>query len=200
MATIQSCIALYEDVKNKGGKETSALEMTMESRDEVDEPLVGARENLKDALQWQHKLLWLLHTISSTGGLFVTVGYWTVLMGNDKIDANNITKHLLNSVFMVIDTWLSRIPVRLIHCSYALLYFIVYILFSVIYWLLGGTNVEEKQYIYKPLDYSHFEPRIGGLLVLFLLVVLPLLHLFFFGLTKLRDHLYEKFTAKNSYH
>ena len=198
MATVLPCIALFKDVKKKRGKETSALEMAEESRDEVDEPLVSTGE--KDALQWQHKLLWLLHIISSTGGLFVTVGYWTVLKGNEKVDANNITKHLLNSVFMVIDMWLSRIPVRLIHCFYVFLYFIVYILFSVIYWLLGGTNVEEKQYIYKPLNYNHLEPRIAGLLVLFLLVVLPLLHLFFFGLTKLRDHLYEKFTAKNTYY
>ena len=38
----------------------------------------------EDALKRKHKLLWpLVYTISSSGGLFVTAGYWTVLVDNE---------------------------------------------------------------------------------------------------------------------
>lgn len=192
VATTLSCIAFYIDSKKQmeGSTEKPGVEILMGSEDELDEPEKSARE--KYTLRWEHKTLWLLHIISATGGLWITAGYWTVLVGDDVIDANNITKHLLNSVFMLIDTCLSCIPVRLVHWLYALLYFAVYIAFSLIYWQLGGTNIEGKPYIYKALDYNDFSPIFGGLLVVFLLVVLPFLHLFLLGLTKLRDYIHKK--------
>ena len=84
---------------------------------------------------------------------------------------------------MVIDTSLSAIPVRLLHFLYVLLYFLIYLVFTVIYWLLGGTNNQGNTYIYKGLDYQDFKPINGGLLVFFHLVVLPVLHLLVFGIT-----------------
>lgn len=197
VATALSFIAFYIDSKKQmeGSTEKPGVEILMGSEDELDEPEKSARE--KYTLRWEHKTLWLLHIISATGGLWITAGYWTVLVGDDVIDANNITKHLLNSVFMLIDTCLSCIPVRLVHWLYALLYFAVYIAFSLIYWQLGGTNIEGKPYIYKALDYNDFSPIFGGLLVVFLLVVLPLLHLFLLGLTKLRDYIHKKYNDKS---
>lgn len=107
-----------------------------------------ARE--EDVLQFQHKFLWLLYIISANGGLLVTAGYWTVLFEEDElVDANNITKHALNSVFMLIDTFLSSISVRLFHFIYPLLYIIIYLGFTVVYWVLGGTNIQGESYIYK---------------------------------------------------
>ena len=150
-----------------------------------------ARE--KDALRFHHKLLWFLYVISATAGVWITAGYWTVLVGDDPIDANNITKHALNSVFMVIDTCLSSVPIRLFHSIYPFLYLVVYIVFSIIYWLLDGTNIQGDPFIYKALNYNDFDPTIGGLLAVFLLVVLPILHLILFGITKLRDHLHKKY-------
>ena len=94
---------------------------------------------------------------------------------------------------MVIDTSLSAIPVRLLHFLYVLLYFLIYLVFTVIYWLLGGTGYQGNTYIYKRLDYENFRPINGGLVVIFLLLVLPFLHLILFSITKLRDYLYRKY-------
>ena len=200
-ATTLSCIALYKDLK----KPTETIpatdhEQTVEiEMGPVDSSGYGAvdREDAgeKDALQFHHKSLWFFHVIALTAGVWVTAGYWSMLAGSDPIDANNITKHALNSVFMVIDLWLSAIPVRLFHSLYALLYLLIYIAFSVFYWLLGGTNIEGQPYIYKSLDYNDFKPTIGDLLAVFLLVVLPVLQLILFGITKLRDHLHRKYKA-----
>lgn len=175
-------------MKNQRAQHNTVQELRgVESGAEPGDSAESAGE--KDALRWHHKLLWLLFIISATGGLWVTAGYWSVLVGDDVVDANNITKHLLNSVFMVIDTLLSCIPIRLVHWLYAFLYFVVYIGFSLIYWAAGGTNNKGEPFIYKALDYNDFSPKIGGLLVVFLFIVLPILHLILFGLTKLRDYL-----------
>lgn len=203
-ATILSCKASYGDSEREQdvgsspkGQEIPMVEFEMESDDEDDDPGNDARE--KDALRLEHKLLWLMHVISANGGLFVTAGYWNVLFEDHAVDANSITKYVLNSVFMLIDTSLSSIPVRLVHGLYTLLYFAVYLLFSVIYWQLGGTNVQGKPYIYSALNYDDFKAKAGGLLIAFLLLALPLLQLFLFAVTKLRDHLHKKHNRKSTY-
>ena len=199
-ATTLSCIALYKDMKKETetttlttDEQTVEIEMEAGNYGAVDQDSEEASE--KDALLCHHKFFWFIYVIAATAGLLVTAGYWTVLAGDDPVDANNITKHALNSVFMVVDTSLSAIPVRLLHFLYALLYLLIYVVFSFIYWFLGGTDNQGNTYIYKSLDYDNFEPTIGGLMVVFLLVVLPVLHLILFGITKFRDHLHRKYKA-----
>lgn len=143
-ATTLSCIALYKDMKNTAQTTpgNQVVEMEMGHLDGNDYGAVEREEaREKDALRFHHKLLWFLYVISATAGVWITAGYWTVLVGDDPIDANNITKHALNSVFMVFDTCLSAIPIRLFHSIYPFLYLVIYIVFSIIYWLLGGTNI-----------------------------------------------------------
>ena len=146
----------------------------------------------KDVLRLPWKISWFLYVISANNSLLITVGYWTLRIlfeVDEPIDGNNITKHSLNSVFMVIDTFLSSIPVHLFHSVYPLLYVIVYIAFTVVYWKLGGTNYEGQPYIYKLLDYSNFEASTGCIITFSLLLVQPVLQLMLFGLVRLRDHL-----------
>lgn len=169
--------------------ETQVVEMESgdDSANRDEKATEEARE--EDALRLPQKIFWLLYIISANAGLLVTVGYWTVLFEEDEpIDGNNITKHALNSVFMLIDTFLSSIPVRLFHSVYPLLYIIVYLAFTVVYWQLGGTNIQGQPYIYKLLDYNNIEPSTGCLIGFFLLLVQPVLQLILFGLVKLRDY------------
>ena len=149
----------------------------------------------KDVLRLPWKISWFLYVISANNSLLITAGYWTLRIlfeVDEPIDGNNITKHSLNSVFMVIDTFLSSIPVHLFHSVYPLLYVILYIAFTVVYWKLGGTNYEGQPYIYKLLDYSNFEASTGCIITFSLLLVQPVLQLMLFGLVKLRDHLRPK--------
>ena len=177
------------------GKEGTNTEIEMESgNDKLNDGNTASDEaREEDALRFQHKFLWLLYIISANGGLLVTAGYWTVLFEEDEpVDANNITKHALNSVFMLIDTFLSSIPVRLFHFIYPLLYIIIYLGFTVVYWVLGGTNIQGERYIYKLLDYDNYDPSTGCLVGFFLLVVQPVLQILLFGFVKLRDYIYKK--------
>lgn len=198
-ATTLSCIALYKDLEKPSetplvtDEQAVEIEMGSSNYGAVDEDREDASE--KDALQRHHKFLWFIHVIAATAGLFVTATYWSVLARDNPVDANTITKHALNSVFMVVDTSVSAIPVRLLHSLYIVLYILIYLAFSVIYWLLGGTNNQGNSFIYKNLDYDNFKPINGGLMVFFLLVVLPIIHLILFSIVKLRDHLYATYKA-----
>lgn len=198
IATILSCIEKCNDLKKEQGsasgesdKEMLEDGIEMKIYDVDDDPVTTDGE--KDVLGFGHKLLWFLHTISATGGLWVTVGYWGVPFEDGKIDVNNLTKEVFSSVFMLMDTSLSLIPVRFVHFVYAFMYLAVYLLFSVVYWKLGGTNIEGKPYIYKVLNYDDFKAITGVLLVVLLIVGVPLLHLFVFGITKFRDYLHTKY-------
>ena len=182
------CRARREASPSTTGTQVVEMGSGDDSANPDEKPTEEARE--EDALRLPQKIFWLLYVISANAGLLVTVGYWTVLFEEDEpIDANNITKHALNSVFMVTDTFLSSIPVRLFHSIYPLLYIVVYLSFTVVYWQLGGTNIQGQPYIYKLLDYNNIEPSTGCLIGFFLLLIQPVLQLILFGLVKLRDHL-----------
>ena len=200
-ATTLTLSALYcEYKKHKGASsstnETQALVEKGSGDDNANQNEKTTEEALEeDALRLPQKIFWLLYIISANVGLLITAGYWTILLEDEPIDVNNITKHALNSVFMVMDTFLSSIPVRLFHSAYTLLYIIMYLAFTVVYWQLGGTNNQGQPYIYKLLDYNNFKASTGCLIAFFLLLVQPVLQLMLFGLVKLRDHLRPKHKA-----
>ena len=137
-ATTLSCIALYKDLKKEtetitlaADEQAAEIEMEHGNYGAVDEERDDASE--KDALLCHHKLFWFFHVIAATTGFSITVVFWSVLKDepDNPVDANSITKHALSSVFMVIDTSLSAIPVRLMHYLYAFLYILIYIVFTV---------------------------------------------------------------------
>ena len=97
-ATTLSGIALYKDLQKRKETFTQAtdeqakeIEIDRSNYGAVDEDREDASE--KDALQCHHKFLWFIHVISATACLSVTVVYWSVLAGDDQVDANTITKH-----------------------------------------------------------------------------------------------------------
>ena len=192
-ATTLTFCALYCEYKNHKGassstNETQALVEKGSGDDNANQNEKTTEEtHEEDALQLTQKIFWLFYIISANAGLLITAGYWTVLFEDEPIDVNNITKHALNSMFMLVDTFLSSIPVRLLHSVYPLLYIIVYLAFTVIYWQLGGTNIQGQPYIYSLLDYNNFQASTGCIIGFFLLLVQPVLQLMLFGLVKLRD-------------
>ena len=180
------CKARRETSPNTAETQEVELGSGADSENQNEKATTEVRE--EDALRLPQKIFWLFYIISANAGLLVTAGYWTVLFEEDEpVDANNITKHALNSVFMVIDTFLSSIPVRLFHSVYPLLYIIIYLAFTVVYWQLGGTNIQGQPYIYSLLNYNNFEASTGCIIGFFLLLVQPVLQLMLFGLVKLRD-------------
>lgn len=105
-------------------------------------------------MPWYLRLQWLMYNITTTGSLMVTGWYWTFLYKSEKeLGAVRFALHALNSVYVVVNLAVTATPTRVLHAVYAVLFGVVYTLFSVAYQLAGGTNVDGEPYIYRVTDW-----------------------------------------------
>lgn len=101
--------------------------------------------------------------------------------------------HLLNSIVILLEMALSAIPVRLLHGLYPLIFGLIYVIFSAIYWAMDHENVLYP----NVLDWN--QPGMTVIVTLGLaIVIVPLLQLFLFGLYNLRLKIYKRIYASES--
>ena len=128
-------------------------------------------------------------------------------MQNEAAVILNFFLHGVNTIVCLVDIWISGRPWKCFHFVYAILFGLYYTTFSLIYWGAGGTGIcfdelEGHQtppeqlvevngqfcdpFIYPILDWgNHPELAVG---VLFGgCIALPLLHLLWMGLSRLRE-------------
>nr|KAG5697353.1 hypothetical protein BaRGS_004079 [Batillaria attramentaria] len=121
-----------------------------------------------------YKLQWLLQNVSSCSAIIVSLLYWTLLYsGENSPTMISVNSHAVNSVFVLTDLLLSRAPIRIQHFIYTVVFFLVYVLFSIIYWAAGGQNHRGENYIYSLLDYSDKPGRAVAVNFAVVLVVCP---------------------------
>lgn len=139
---------------------------------------------------WYIRLDWLLYNVSSVAAIIVTVVFFSTLYRllnpNGGLDWKDGTMHLSNSILVLVDVSLCAIPVRLLHGFYCLIYGLLYMIFSIIYWALDHNNV-----IYpRVLDWNN--PLATSVVTLLLLIVaVPVLQVAFFGLYRFRIRVYK---------
>ena len=63
-------------------------------------------------------------------------------------------KHSLNSVYVLIDLLISGVPIRLLHVVYPIITQAVYVVFTVIYYELGGRGPHGASGIYPTLTWQ----------------------------------------------
>lgn len=134
-------------------------------------------------------LQWLLHSVMGCFSLSVSFLYWTIIHPSHQhsLTAFNINIHFINSVQTAVDLLLSFTPVHLTHFIYPVLAAILYIIFAVVYWLMGGTNQSGQPYIYSILDFGG-RPLLATLSILGVcLVCLPFCQLLLWKLQLLRE-------------
>ncbi|XP_071944328.1 protein rolling stone-like [Antedon mediterranea] len=148
VASYNSCVYYY-NVTRRGEGSLLVLESSEETQ-----------------LPFKYKLQWFLFYISANFSIIVTVVYWAALYSDDSdslfIDLN---VHTLTSLIGILETFLSATPVRLIHVAYPLWYGTIYLFFTVIYWVAGGTDINGNTYIYPIIDYEN-EPVTAVLSIL----------------------------------
>ena len=96
------------------------------------------------------------HATSVSLALAVTFVYWTFIFepGVHRLTMAKIVSHGVNSVVMLLDLLLVSYPVILFDIVYPLCFGFIYTYFSIVYFVLGGTNAKGDLYIYKVLDWS----------------------------------------------
>ena len=85
----------------------------------------------------------------------------------------SLNVHGVNAVYVLVDLFITGIPVRLYHVIYPMLFSLIYLIFSLVYVYSGGTNPDGDNFIYDALNFKTDLP--SALLVLLLLVCLMLL-------------------------
>ena len=95
------------------------------------------------------KVSWALETISSCIAIFVTVLYWSVVHKYaikydiilDEADwVFTFFFHAFNTFFILTDLLISARPVRPHHAFLPIIYGLLYSLFSLVYWGVGGGS------------------------------------------------------------
>lgn len=141
-----------------------------------------------------HQALWVIYNIAANTALLVTATNWDYAEFN--VDGLTVTTQILNTVFILLETLLGTVPVRLYHVIYPMLFTVVYVMFSVVYWAGNGTNTLGQPYIYSVLDYSENPTNSIGAVLLFFFVGHPLSQLVLFIVFRVRFWLRRKFSKK----
>lgn len=141
-----------------------------------------------------HQALWVIYNIAANTALLVTATNWDYAEFN--VDGLTVTTQILNTVFILLETLLGTVPVRLYHVIYPMLFTVVYVMFSVVFWAGNGTNTLGQPYIYSVLDYSGNPTDSIGAVLLFFFVGHPLSQLVLFIVFRVRFWLRRTFSKK----
>ncbi|KAK3102035.1 hypothetical protein FSP39_008269 [Pinctada imbricata] len=150
-----------------------------------------------ETMSWYLQVNWVLFNVANSSALLVSLLYWGLIYGpNENMTAVNIETHALNSVYVIINVLVTAVPIRLYHFFHGVIYAITYVLFTLIYYLAGGTNEDGKPYVYSTIDWRDTGFTVGlSLAVTF--VAMPVVHTIFWALYKLRVFLFSK-CSRNS--
>ena len=100
--------------------------------------------------------------------------------------------HTATSIYVITDLLVAATPVRIYHVYHAMIFSVMYLIFSIIYDAGGGTNALNQPYIYEMLDWSEDIGTAALYSVLTILVGVPVLWLVVYALYALRTFIYGK--------
>ena len=96
--------------------------------------------------------------------------------------------HMINTIFILSNFFVSAKPIRVLHFYQVLLVATVYVVFSVIYQVSGGSA------IYTVLDWDNVKTTLP-LTFCLVCIALPLTHFMLYGMYRLRIFIYSRCCA-----
>ena len=94
--------------------------------------------------------------------------------------ALNISTHVINAVYVILNVSVTGMPIRLLHFWHPVIYGIIYSFFSLFYHLGNGLNHHGNPYIYKPINWNNAGQAVGYCLAI-TFVGIPVVHFVLFG-------------------
>lgn len=127
-----------------------------------------------NSIQCMCVIQWLLHSIALTMGILVSAMYFILIYDPEKevLDLTNVSRHILNSLFILTEFSLNSITVRFIHISYSLLLAVCYAFYTVIFWYVVPPP---ENYIYHIVNWD--KPFKTAILIIMLLCAAIVLNL-----------------------
>ena len=137
-----------------------------------------------DILSTRWRIVWILFESSHGVAMLVTIMYWGFVCSHDDFKNKStsfltVSMHLVNYLLLVIDLSFHRIPVRLVHVVYPIIFGVVYVVFNVVYTRLS------KRVIYKIMDWE-YHPGWALLYTFMAVAVLMVAQLFAYGLYRVK--------------
>ena len=107
----------------------------------------------------------------------VTVSYWAIIFDGSLSEGLkgflSIDRHGVNLIFIIIDFFLNRIPIRLLHFLYASFFMLAYKIFNVIY------TISSNNPVYKKADWNN-KPGVAADVFVTQIVALIFFHVMWF--------------------
>jgi len=135
----------------------------------------------KEATPWFVSVTWFLGANMLVITLTVFVLYWVLVYDGGSVAALTVVTHGGNFALALVDFTWSRRPFNLAHVWVPFVFAIAYAVFTLIYYLAGGTNEDGvSPYIYSAINWAADPSGTGSLLGLLVLVGVPVMHVAFY--------------------
>lgn len=131
---------------------------------------------------------WLLHSVIVNLGFLVTVLYFVLVYDpkTDVLGLTNVSRHILNSVFILVELTFNSIAVKFIHLVWVLVLTTVYGLYTLLFWYVVPPP---ENYIYDVVDWA--KPARTVQLLIVLQIVSLILKLLLVASWRLKRRLWE---------
>lgn len=146
---------------------------------------VDIKNGISDEMTWYLKANWVIFNIANSSAVVVTLTFWGLVYNGGSVTVIDIFTHGVNAIYVIVNASVTSVPVRFYHFLHGILFGVTYVVFTAVYYAAGGTNHQNKPYIYPVLDWTVPGTTLAYCLAV-LLVALPLGHLLFSGIYALR--------------
>lgn len=142
------------------------------------------------------RIYWFLYVVTTNIAFGVTITYWFGIYDPKVhyLDILNLMQHVFNSILMIVDFCVTCVPFRLRNFWWCSTIVILYITFSLIYYLAGGLDKNGYHHIYKILDWK--KPVQTSLLCIGEIIFVTAMFSLMCFLEKVKHRLYLKMDKK----
>ncbi|XP_066146028.1 protein rolling stone-like isoform X2 [Euwallacea fornicatus] len=118
---------------------------------------------------------WMLNIMATTIAFTITLIYWTLIYQTGVWSTMNFMAHGMNSILMFFDLCIVAHPIRILHFLYPIVFAVIYLTFTGIYYACGGLDSNGSPYIYPILKWDNigFTCKYAA----FILVVIIIIHI-----------------------
>ena len=130
---------------------------------------------------------WLLHSIVLNLSILVSVMYFLLIYKPDvdRLGLTNISRHILNSVFILTEFSLNSIHVKFVHVIYGLSLAVIYAFYTLIFWYVIAPP---ENYIYELINWNQPKKTLKLIFMLMSAAVIVKCILVGFSKAKFRSH------------
>ncbi|XP_066158615.1 protein rolling stone-like [Euwallacea fornicatus] len=156
---------------------------------------LASKNSFKEKVLKLYRVYWITNVTATPVAFTISIIYWSLIFKAEgaNFTAMNFIVHGLNSIVVLLDLCIVCHPVKIFHFIYPLLLALCYTIFSITFYVAGGTTKTGSRYIYPILKWDQ-PGRTTGICA-GVMVLMIFLHLFTFLLYKLRMRLYMRFVC-----